>query len=164
MSNNFNNFGVRLRKLRTENNLNQTDFAKIMGHSKPEVVSYFETGKRFPSIESLSLLAESLHIDLHWLITGQEMDLERALEIVIESTSDEYYKKHADEFSQVSKIALDLEQKSFKGQLLTSRESEALKASREKESILRSRLEMLLSLKLIATTQLKALLENLGKE
>lgn len=135
MENNFNNIGVRLRKIRIDNNLNQTDFAKIMGYSKPEVVSYFETGKRFPGVEALSRLTDALQVDLHWLITGENYNPQKRLENHLRDVSKQY-NALVMEHEQAQEVVSDLEAKKASGVQLTPEQQQQYLQNRGRTRIL----------------------------
>ena len=63
--------GGRLRKLRKDKGLSQSDLAKILGYQKNGPVSDLELDKTPATSVVLFKLSRSLEIDLHWLITGQ---------------------------------------------------------------------------------------------
>lgn len=63
-------FGLKLKQLRTERKISQTDLSQQTGIS----VSYLneiEKGKKFPKMEKIALLAESLGVSYDWLISLQ---------------------------------------------------------------------------------------------
>jgi transcriptional regulator with XRE-family HTH domain len=64
-------FGQRLRQVRKDLGLNQSDFAQKLGFSANTIISRFEKDKSIPSVEVLLVLAQDYKIDLHWLLTGQ---------------------------------------------------------------------------------------------
>ncbi len=64
-------FGERLRNLRKQKGLSQTDLAKKLGYKQNGPVSNFESNKTPPDVRILTKIAEVLEADLHWLITGQ---------------------------------------------------------------------------------------------
>jgi len=150
------NFAERLAVL--FNKETQSSISKRLDCSQGLLSNYLK-GEIPDTVSLLSKLANEYSVDLHLLITGEELNLKRALETVIESTNDDYYRKHADKFTEAHNITAQLESK----QTLTSQETKTLEQSRCQVSILQDRLTMLLNLKLLTTTQLKALLENLNK-
>ncbi|MCB5254375.1 MAG: XRE family transcriptional regulator [Candidatus Cloacimonadaceae bacterium] len=62
--------GKRLRDLRNELNIRQSDIAQDIGIN-PSAISQMESGKINPSLESLLLLWKKHKVDLHWLLTGE---------------------------------------------------------------------------------------------
>ena len=62
--------GDRVRKVREDMGLSQSELAKKLGFTKPAVVSRFERNKRLPSTDTLVRLATLCEVDLHWLLTG----------------------------------------------------------------------------------------------
>jgi transcriptional regulator with XRE-family HTH domain len=164
MGNIFDGLGQRLRKVRLDNDLSQTEMAKILGHKKPEVVSRFETGKRFPSVEAIVKLHDKLKIDLNWLLTGRR-DLNHALEILVDrGFLNDYYSTESEKYKEVRKAVSSLESKRQDGQQLTDKEVESLLANKKAESVLMSRLTMLTNHLNSTTTPLKGLLDNLLNE
>jgi transcriptional regulator with XRE-family HTH domain len=73
-------FGSRLRKSRKDRGLSQTTLAMMLGYENNGPVSTMETNKTNPDLKTLARLAESLDIDLHWLITGRASRADRNLE------------------------------------------------------------------------------------
>lgn len=67
-------FGTRLARLRKEHGWEkQEQLAAVAGVKRPGTVSDWETGKTFPRVDQLLLMAEALGVqDLHWLLTGEE--------------------------------------------------------------------------------------------
>lgn len=63
-------FGDRLRNLRKNNGLSQSEMAKLLGYKTNTPVSRMETNKIFPDVRLLIKIGEFLKIDLHRLITG----------------------------------------------------------------------------------------------
>lgn len=64
-------FSTRLRKVRTDANLNQTEFARKIGFSSHVSISKFELGMAFPGTDVLWKIAHEFPVDLHWLVMGQ---------------------------------------------------------------------------------------------
>ncbi|WP_161821283.1 helix-turn-helix domain-containing protein [Sporotomaculum syntrophicum] len=64
-----NEFGARLRKLREQRKLTQSELAKLcdLGES---TISFYESGKREPSYKILLNLAEKLNTTPSYLLTG----------------------------------------------------------------------------------------------
>jgi len=71
--NNFairNTFGERLRLLRKKRGFTQGGLAEKLGYKTSVPVSNIENGVTLPNLVTLTKIADVLHIDLHWLITG----------------------------------------------------------------------------------------------
>jgi len=73
-------FGARLRKSRKDRGLSQTALARMLGYENNGPVSTMENNKTNPDLKTLVRLAESLDVDLHWLITGNPSRADRNLE------------------------------------------------------------------------------------
>jgi len=69
--NNFSELGNRVRELREGRGLQQKDLASILGYQNNTSVSKIELGIKPPSADDFIKLAQSLNVDLHWLITGR---------------------------------------------------------------------------------------------
>ena len=61
------NFGNKLRQLRTEAGMTQTDLAKRLNITK-SVVSYYELSERTPSPDVLIQLADIFHVTTDYLL------------------------------------------------------------------------------------------------
>ncbi|MGM9617453.1 helix-turn-helix domain-containing protein [Butyricicoccus sp.] len=61
------NFGVRLKILRKNKHLTQQQLADRLGVAK-SVVSYYETGDRFPSYDVLIKIARTFHVTTDYLL------------------------------------------------------------------------------------------------
>ena len=61
------NFGERLKALRKGNNLTQQQLADRLGVAK-SVVSYYESGDRFPSYDVLIGIARTFHVTTDFLL------------------------------------------------------------------------------------------------
>ncbi len=59
----------RLKQIRLEHNLSQTDFAQLANVSQPTIANW-ERGSHIPRREKLESLAEQLGFDLLWLLSG----------------------------------------------------------------------------------------------
>jgi transcriptional regulator with XRE-family HTH domain len=66
-----NSFGERLRNVRKNKGLTQSDLAKQLGFKHNSPVSNLEIDKISPDIQTLRKIAEIFQVDLHWLITGE---------------------------------------------------------------------------------------------
>jgi len=60
----------RLRSARQSMALSRQDLATRLGLTGPSQISRYETGKTLPTIPVLQKYADTLDVDLHWLITG----------------------------------------------------------------------------------------------
>jgi transcriptional regulator with XRE-family HTH domain len=60
-------FNERLKQLRIERKLTQTDLAKLL-NVKPTAVSNYESGRNEPSYEKLKILADYFNISLDYLL------------------------------------------------------------------------------------------------
>jgi transcriptional regulator with XRE-family HTH domain len=63
--------GRKLRQLRIERGMTQDDLAKIVGLRKA-MIGHIETGRRSPSLCSLSCLAAALNVSYDYLLDMQE--------------------------------------------------------------------------------------------
>ena len=61
------NFGERLKKLRKENNLTQSELAKQL-HVTKSIISYYELGDRTPSTDILIKLAYIFNVSTDYLL------------------------------------------------------------------------------------------------
>ncbi|MEI7028319.1 helix-turn-helix domain-containing protein [Paenibacillus sp. y28] len=61
--------GYRIKCIRKENNLNQIQFAKIIGISQGNL-SEIEMGNSNPSAETLISIRTQYNVNLNWLLTG----------------------------------------------------------------------------------------------
>ncbi len=62
---------VGLKKIRKEKKLNQQKIALDLNISR-ESLSYYENGKREPSLELLKTMSVYFNVSIHFLITGEE--------------------------------------------------------------------------------------------
>ena len=62
---------VGLRIIRKQKKLNQLKVALDLSISR-EALSYYETGKRNPDLQMLTLLSEYFDVSIDFLITGKE--------------------------------------------------------------------------------------------
>lgn len=60
-------FNERLKRLRQEANLSQTEFARLIGTSKSSINMY-ERGEREPGLESMETIADYFNVDLDYLM------------------------------------------------------------------------------------------------
>lgn len=61
------NFGERLKDLRKSNGLTQQQLADRLGVAK-SVVSYYESGDRFPSYDVLIKIAQGFHVTTDYML------------------------------------------------------------------------------------------------
>lgn len=78
------NFGEKLKKLRTGQNLTQQQLATRLGVQK-SVVSYYESGERSPSTDVLIKLASVFHTTVDYLL---DVKRERVIDVSGLSESD----------------------------------------------------------------------------
>lgn len=69
----MNSFENNLKRLRNRKNLKQEELAELMNVSR-QTISGWETGRRQPDLDTLKRLAETLDVDIHVLIYGNEPD------------------------------------------------------------------------------------------
>lgn len=62
---------IGLKKLRSERNLNQQKVAMDLNISR-EALSYYENGKREPSLDLLLAMSKYFNVSINYLITGEE--------------------------------------------------------------------------------------------
>lgn len=70
MKDNMSDISNRIKLIRKEKNLTQTDFGKLIGVTK-QAISNIEGGYSNPSLELLSQLFKNFYVNLNWLITGE---------------------------------------------------------------------------------------------
>jgi len=63
-------FGERLRRIREEKRLSQSELAEKSGF-QPSAISHFESGRRAPSFDNLKKLADALAVTIDFLL-GRE--------------------------------------------------------------------------------------------
>lgn len=61
--------GKRIKALRTRRGLTQADFARLVGVSRPTVISW-ERGVTVPVLYTLKRLSDTLGVTLEWLMEG----------------------------------------------------------------------------------------------
>ncbi len=64
---------IGLRAIRKQRNLNQLKVATDL-HISRESLSYYESGKREPSLSLLVRMSEYFNVSIHYLITGKEFE------------------------------------------------------------------------------------------
>ena len=62
---------IGLKNIRKKRNLNQQKVALDLNISR-EALSYYENGKREPSLELLVAMSEYFNVSINYLITGEE--------------------------------------------------------------------------------------------
>lgn len=77
------NFGEKLKMLRTGQKLSQRALAERLGVAK-SVVSYYESGDRYPSYDVLIKIAHLFHVSTDYLL-----DIERARVIDVSNLTEE---------------------------------------------------------------------------
>ncbi len=60
-----------LKEIRKKRNINQLKAAMDLNISR-ESISYYENGKREPSLALLIAMSEYFNVSIHYLITGEE--------------------------------------------------------------------------------------------
>jgi len=60
-------FGQRLQELRTERNMTQEDFGKLLNVSQ-STIAYYESGKKQPSLETISFIADYFTVTIDYLL------------------------------------------------------------------------------------------------
>ncbi|MEX3618803.1 helix-turn-helix domain-containing protein [Paenibacillus glucanolyticus] len=65
--------GYRIKGIRKENNLNQSQFAQSIGISQGNL-SEIEMGNSNPSSETLISIRTRYNVNLNWLLTGADSD------------------------------------------------------------------------------------------
>lgn len=68
--------GARIAALRRQNAMSQSQLAKILKIS-PSAVGMYEQGRREPSADMLVILAETFHVSVDYLLTGEPESRER---------------------------------------------------------------------------------------
>ncbi len=72
-------FGEKIRKLRTDNQMNQDDLAEKLFVTRT-AISKWETGKGYPSIDSLKLLSNLFHVSIDDLISDEDVESKKLLD------------------------------------------------------------------------------------
>lgn len=71
------NFGEKLKVLRTGQKLSQRELAERLGVAK-SVISYYESGDRYPSYDVLVRMAHLFHVTTDYLL---DMDKVRSVDV-----------------------------------------------------------------------------------
>ncbi|MGD6845266.1 helix-turn-helix domain-containing protein [Bacillus infantis] len=69
--------GTRIKELRVEKGLTQTDFAKKIGYKHPSIISEIESGKKGISAEKLPEIAKVLGVEINSLFFTQNVHVSR---------------------------------------------------------------------------------------
>lgn len=77
------NFGEKLKMLRTGQKLSQRELAERLGVAK-SVISYYESGDRYPSYDVLVKMAHLFHVTTDYLL-----DIEKVRMIDVSNLTDE---------------------------------------------------------------------------
>ena len=64
---------IGLKKIRKQRNLNQQKVAMDLNISR-EALSYYENGKREPSLTLLLSMSKYFNVSINYLITGEEFE------------------------------------------------------------------------------------------
>lgn len=62
----------RIRRLRLEKKLTQSQLAERLGYSTDDIVSHWEAWRRTPPTEHISTLAKTFGVTADYLLTGKE--------------------------------------------------------------------------------------------
>jgi len=103
--------GRRLRKVRKDIGLSQTEFALKLGFSANTIISRFERDKALPTLETLLKLSELGEVDYNWLLTGKRLpdkDLERSYNKLVHRMAEHVAQSLADFFKLREKCVLEL--------------------------------------------------------
>ena len=80
-------FSDKLKKLRTERGLTQTELAKLIGTSK-QVVCRYESGENTPKVTTADRMAKILHVPLAYLLNEAIDSYEEVMEAYSEETEE----------------------------------------------------------------------------
>ncbi|MBR2489749.1 MAG: helix-turn-helix transcriptional regulator [Clostridia bacterium] len=64
---------IGLKKIRKQRNLNQLKVALDLNITR-QALSYYENGKREPSLDMLQKMSEYFNVSIDYLITGEEFN------------------------------------------------------------------------------------------
>ncbi|MGN0817345.1 MAG: helix-turn-helix transcriptional regulator [Candidatus Coproplasma sp.] len=62
-----NKVAIRIKEIRMENKLNQTEFGKILSVSQ-DTVSLWEKGKSFPTVEAVITISEKFNVSADYIL------------------------------------------------------------------------------------------------
>ena len=85
----MNNLGFRLKQIRTNKHLTQTEFGIALGVTK-QAIANIECSHSNPSIEFLSKLIENFDVNVNWLITGNGVTFNSLPDNKISSYDEEF--------------------------------------------------------------------------
>ncbi|MEE8680990.1 MAG: helix-turn-helix transcriptional regulator [Olsenella sp.] len=71
--------GEKIRKLRTDAGMTQDDLASRLGVTRT-AVSKWETGKGWPGVDSLKLIADEFGVTIDALVSDEDVEQKRAVE------------------------------------------------------------------------------------
>lgn len=83
------NIGNRIKRIRRELNLTQTEFAARIGSVQNTVTGY-ENGRRNPSSPVISLICREFNVNEQWLRTGEGEMFKVAPTDILDQLADEY--------------------------------------------------------------------------
>lgn len=84
-------FGYRLKKVRSKNKLSQEALGKILGYKNPRSdISNLENGRKYPSIDKLIALAQNLSISIDYLLLGKKDPFKNEIKSIDDLNSNEY--------------------------------------------------------------------------
>lgn len=89
------NVGDRIKKVRRELDLTQTEFAAQLGLTQNTITRY-ETGDRKPSAAVLSLIVKEFNVNENWLRTGEGEIFRQREKDVIDQLCDELHASELD--------------------------------------------------------------------
>lgn len=72
-------FGEKIKKIRTDNNLSQKEFADKIFISRT-AVSKWETGNGYPSIETMKVIANAFNVSIDQLMNNDDIENKKILE------------------------------------------------------------------------------------
>lgn len=72
-------FGEKIKRLRTDNNLNQEQLAEKLFVTRT-AISKWETGKGYPSIDSLKLLSDLFSVSIDELISNDDVECKKLID------------------------------------------------------------------------------------
>jgi len=101
-------FGQRLRKLRKNQGLTQTELAKKIGYKTSVSISNIESGRTPPDITILAKIAACLDADLHWLVLGKPSPLAVKFAEQLRPCVGLYVSKLSDEIKGLRKKLIEL--------------------------------------------------------
>jgi len=112
-------FGTRLRKIRKNIGLSQTELGLKLGFSANTIISRFERDKALPTLETLLKLSEFSEVDFNWLLTGKPLpdkELEQSYNKLVHRMAEHVARSLADFFKLREKYVLELAEELTKKQ------------------------------------------------